>query len=237
MNKKMLLALTLLCTSLFSATDAQIINYFKSQIPVPTIDIKVTSRESIETLDGMDYVSLSIGDGSRVQNLSVFTQGDLIFPDVISINNGGSIKDKLDKKKLISELSTLYKAEDPKNILIVGTDKNKPTLIKFTDPECPFCGKEVDKIEEKLAKFNLKLIFTPVHDRSSLEKSVLIYKQASATKDVNEQIKIIRKYFNGEVDAKVTDDEVNNIENLRRKYFGAGLKGVPFYVEEKDLLK
>jgi thiol:disulfide interchange protein DsbC len=237
MKKHLVLATALVSSTLFAASDTQIINYFKAQIPVPTIDIKVTSRVSIEGINDMDYVSLSIADGTRVQNLSVFTQGDLIFPDVISINNGGSIKEKLDRANLIKELSNLYKAEDPKNILTIGTDKDKPTLIAFTDPECPFCKKEIDKIEEKLTNYNLKLIFTPVHDRSSLEKSVLIYKQASATSNVQEQIKIIRKYFSSDVDASVSEEEVNNIENLRKKYFTAGLKGVPFFVNEKELLK
>jgi thiol:disulfide interchange protein DsbC len=120
---------------------------------------------------------------------------------------------------------------------MVGNDSKKETLVVFTDPECPFCNKEVQKIEQRLETYNLKLIFTPVHDRSSLEKSVLILKQASNLKDTKEQVKIIQKYFNGDVDAKVSDEEVQNIQNLISKYFSAGIKGVPFIVNEKDLLK
>ncbi|MBE0492361.1 MAG: thioredoxin domain-containing protein [Sulfurospirillum sp.] len=224
-------------SSLFAASDAQIVEYFKSQIPVPNIKIEVTSRSSIEQIKDMDYVSLNISDGSRSQKMSVFTQGDLIFPDVISINDGGSIKEKLDKAKFMQELAKVYKNEDAKNILIVGNDANKPTLIEFTDPECPFCNKELQAIEEKLKNYNLKLIFTPVHDRSSLEKSVLIYKQTNAIEDTAEKIKILRKYYNGDVDAKVSDEEVDALEKLRQKYFTAGLKGVPLYVPEADLLK
>lgn len=236
MTKKLILAASILSTSLFAATDAQIEAYFKSQIPVPTVKVTVTSRMAIKDIKGMDYVSVELSDGSRVQKISVFTQGDLIFPDVISIN-GGSIKEKLDKQKLVQELSKLIKEEDPANILVLGTDPKKETEIVFTDPECPFCGKEVDKIEETLKIKNLKLIFTPVHDRSSLEKSVLITKQATAAKTLEEKVKIVKKYFNGAVDEKVTDEEVAVIENNRKKYFGAGLKGVPFKINEKDLLK
>jgi len=235
MTKKLIMAGSLLGTSLFAATDAQIISYFKSQIPVPTVKVTITSRMEIREIKGMDYVSIQLSDSSRTQKVSVFTQGDLIFPDVISINSG-SIKDKLDKQKLIKELSKLIKAEKPENIVALGNDPKKETLIVFTDPECPFCGKEVEKIEETLKSRNLKLIFTPVHDKSSLEKSVIIQKQTAVAKTLDEKVKIIKKYFNGEVDEKVTDEEVAVIEKNRKKYFSAGLKGVPFKINEKDLI-
>ncbi len=235
MTKNLILATSILASSAFAATDAQVIEYFKAQIPVPTVKVEVTSRISIDSIKGMDYVSLDISDGSRVQKISVFTQGDLIFPDVISVKDG-SIKEKLDKQKLIKELSNLYKKEDKQNILVLGTDPKKETLVKFTDPECPFCAKEVAIIEKKLENYNLKLIFTPVHDRSSLEKSILIYKQGTAAKTLDEKVKIVKKYFSGDVDAEVSDEEVARVESVRKKYFAAGLKGVPFYVNEKELL-
>ncbi len=222
--------------SLNGATNEQIISYFKSKIPVPTVKVKVTSRTKIKEIEGMDYVTLSLSNGKRTQNVSIFTKGELIFPDVISIKSG-SIKDKLDKQKLIKNLAKVYKKQDPKNVIVLGNDPKKETLVKFTDPECPFCRKEVNNIEKKLEKYNLKYIFTPVHDKSSLEKSVLIAKQANSAKTLDEKVKIIKKYFSGNVDKKVTDEEVKEIDNQRNRYFAAGLKGVPFYVNEKDLLK
>lgn len=236
MIKKLIVAVSILSSSLFAATDAQIIDYFKAQIPAPTVKVSITSRIAIDEIEGMDYVSLDISDGNRVQKISIFSQGDLVFPDVININSG-SIKEKLDRQKLIKELASLYQKEDKQNILVLGNDPKKETLVKFTDPECPFCAKEVANIEKKLETYNLKLIFTPVHDRSSLEKSILIHKQASAAKTLDEKIKIVKKYFSADVDEKVTDKEVEEAEKVRRKYFAAGLKGVPFYVDEKELLK
>jgi len=236
MTKKLILATAILSSSVFAATDAQIVKYFKAQIPVPTAKVTVTSRIEIADIKGMDYVSIDLSDGKRVQKISVFTRGNLIFPDVISIKSG-SIKDKLDKQKLIKELANIYKKEDKTNIIVLGNDPKKETLVKFTDPECPFCKQEVAQIEEKLKTYNLRYIFTPVHDKSSLEKSALIYKQTSAAKNLTDKIKIIKKYYNSDVDKKVTDAEVAKIEKTRKKYFAAGLKGVPLYVNEKDLLK
>ena len=78
-----------------------------------------------------------------------------------------------------------------------------------------------------------------MHERSSLEKSVLIYNEAAKAKNDAEKIKIMRKYYDENVkyDQKVSDAEVARIEELKSKYFGAGIKGVPFIVREKELLK
>lgn len=236
MNKKTLLATSLLASSLFGATDEQIISYFKSQIPIPSIEIKVTSRVNIKNIEGMDYVTLLASDGQRAQEISVFTKDNLIFPDVINIDNGGSIKGKLDRAKLIKNLAVLYKGEDSKNIVSIGNDPKKETMVVFTDPDCPFCNKELQKIDERLKKYNIKMIFTPVHDRDSLEKSALILRKTHDLKDDQAKIKILKKYYNGDLDETVSDEEVQNIQSLINKYFKAGLKGVPFIINEKEIL-
>ena len=82
-------------------------------------------------------------------------------------------------------------------------------------------------------------MFTPVHERSSLEKSVLIYNETAKVKSDAEKIKILKKYYDENVkyEQKVSDAEVARIDELKTKYFGAGIKGVPFIVKEKELLK
>lgn len=239
MKKQILSLALLLSTTLFAATDAQIIQHFKSTIQVPNISIEVISRKSVDGVLGMDFVTLNLSDGTRAQKISIFTKDDLIFPDVISIKQGGSIKEMLENAELQKKLSVLYKKEDKKNILTLGNDPKKETLVVFTDPECPYCRQELLKIEERLATNNLKVIFTPVHERTSLEKSVLIYNEVSKVKSDADKIKIMRKYFDEKVTytEKVSDPEVKKIEELKLKYFGAGMKGVPFIVREKELLK
>jgi len=235
MTKKLFILGVILSSSLFAATNAQIIAYFKSQIPVPTVEVTITSRIVMKAISDMDYVSLKLTDGARTQKLSVFTKGDLIFPDVIDIHKG-SIKDKFDKQKFIKQLSKLYQEENPKNILVLGNDPQKETQVVFSDPECPFCGKEVDKIEETLKTKNLRYIFTPVHEKSAMKKAILIYKQTKSAKNLQSKIKILKKYFNTDTNEKVSDEEVTTIENTSKKYFSAGLEGVPFIINEKELV-
>ena len=239
MKKVILFVASFFAANLFAATDAQIINHFKNTIQVPNISVEVVERHSVEGVAGMDFVTLNLSDGTRAQKLSIFTKDDLIFPDVISIKQGGSIKEMMEMAELQKKMSVLYKKEDKKNILSIGNDAKKETIVIFTDPECPYCRQELDGIEERLKTNNIKIIFTPVHERSSLEKSVLIYNEAAKAKNDAEKIKIMRKYYDENVkyDQKISDAEVARIEELKSKYFGAGVKGVPFIVREKELLK
>ncbi|MDD2384268.1 MAG: thioredoxin fold domain-containing protein [Sulfurospirillaceae bacterium] len=239
MKKTILWLASLLYTSLFAATDAQIIEHFKSTIQVPNISIEVTSRKSVESISGMDFVTLNLSDGTHAQKISIFTKDDLIFPDVISIKQGGSIKDMMEAAELQKKLSELYKKEDKKNIITLGNDPKKETIVVFTDPECPYCRQELSKLDERLKVNNVKLIFTPVHERSSLEKSVIIYNETAKAKTIPEKIAILNKYYDENVKytEKITDAEVQRIEDLKIKYLGAGIKGVPFIVREKEILK
>ena len=239
MKKVILFVASFFAANLFAATDAQIINHFKNTIQVPNISVEVVERHSVEGVAGMDFVTLNLSDGTRAQKLSIFTKDDLIFPDVISIKQGGSIKEMMEMAELQKKMSVLYKKEDKKNIISLGNDAKKETIVVFTDPECPYCRQELEAIEERLKTNNIKLIFTPVHQRTSLEKSVLIYNETAKAKNDAEKIKIVRKYFDENVkyDQKISDAEVARIEELKSKYFGAGIKGVPFIVREKELLK
>ena len=240
MKKWIALATLLGVHTLFAATNEELINHFKSRIQVPNLSITVESRQSVDGIAGMDFVTLILSDGKISKKYSIFTKDELVFPeDVINIKQGVSIREMMEMAQLQKNLSLLYKVEDKKNIVVIGNDSKKETLVVFTDPECPYCRQELEKIEERLKVNNIKLIFTPVHDRSSLEKSVLIYNETAKAKTDAEKIKITRKYYDENVkyDQKISDAEVKRIEDLKLKYFGAGIKGVPFMVREKELLK
>lgn len=239
MAKRILLIASFLSVSAFAATDAEIIKHFKSTIQVPNIAVEVISRKSVDGIVGMDFVSLNLSDGTQTQKLSIFTKDDLIFPDIINIKQGGSIKDMIENAELQKKMSVVYKKEDKKNIISLGNDSKKETIIVLSDPECPYCRQELTKIEQKLLVNNVKLILTPVHARSSLEKSALIYHESSKVKTDSEKIAILKKYFDENVvlDQKVSDQDIKKIEDLKFKYFVTGIKGVPFMVLEKELLK
>ena len=52
----------------------------------------------------------------------------------------------------------------------------------LTDAECPFCRKEMDRIEEMLKINNVDIVMTSVHGDSNHAKSALIYKEIKSAK-------------------------------------------------------
>lgn len=237
--KRISLAAALAVTSLFAATDAQIIEYFKGQVP-ENISITITERQGVDGAKGYERVSTTLSDGTQSQVINIYVKDGLLFPDIIDLKTGKSAKQTFEKAQSEQKIGAIYKAEDAKNIVSLGNDKNKETLVVFTDPECPYCRAELGQIENRLKEVNIKLIMTPVHDRTSLEKGYLIYQEAANAKTDEEKIAILRKYFDEKLKApetKVSDEAVASMEELRRKYLSGGIKGVPYIVEESALLR
>lgn len=86
----------------------------------------------------------------------------------------------------------------------------------------------------------MQIVLTPVHDKSSLQKSFLAYKEVKTAKSDSEKIKILRKYFDENYTVEggaVSDAEAQKIDDLRKKYFAAGVRSVPTVVNLSDLQK
>jgi thiol:disulfide interchange protein DsbC len=235
MQKNIIISVLTMTSVLFAATNEEIIANFKARIQVPNIKVKIISRKKVSKK--LDYVTVFLTNGKSSQKISVFTSGEYIFPEVIDVRSGISLKDKMKRETTNKNIAKIYKNESDNNVIKLGDDSSKKTLVMFSDPECPFCKRELANIENELQKYNMKIIFTPVHERSSLEKSFLIYKYAKKAKSDKDKIKIMRKYFSQDVDEKVSDEDVAKIEKLRTKYFQAGINGTPYKVMEKEIMR
>ena len=217
----------------FASTNIEVINFLKKQIPpqiLKTLDIKVLKIDKIPN-SNMEAIILQIKSPKRTDKITFFTDGQFIMKDIIDLKSGKSYAKKLQEK----ELKIALKSEKSENFVYIG-DKNKPLITIFSDPECPYCRKEVAKLGKMLETNSVRMIFTPVHRRTSLAKSHLIYKITKTQKTDAQKVATIQKYFdkNVKMDVNVTDKEVKVIEDLRKKYFSMGLKGVPFIIKESN---
>jgi len=218
-----------------AASDKQIEDFY-SQMVDSSVKVKVADRQKVA--GDIEAVVVKLSKDGNSQDEIVFTKGDFIFPDVIDLKEQKSYLAEVKKEVIAKGISKIYKDEDKANIIVLGSDPKKPTIIMFSDPECPYCRAELAKIETTLKDSNVEIVLTPVHDVSSLQKSSLIYKDAKAAKSDSDKVKILRKYYAEDYnvdDKSVSKEDVAKIDNLRKKYFAAGVRSVPFIVNKSDL--
>lgn len=235
--KKYILIGALTATSLFAVDSGKIIQYFKTQVP-PHIKVEVVDTQKLKEFPGYEYVDIKLSDGDKSQSIQMFSKGDFLFPEIIDLKKQKSMRQLADKIVMGKKLKAIYAKEDKSNIITIGNDSKKDTLVIFTDPECPYCRNELLQIEDELENYNLKLLITPVHGENSLKKAHLIYKNIKNAKTDKDKIKILRKYYAEDINItgeKVTSSEVEAMENLRSRYVGSVVKGVPFTVQESQL--
>lgn len=237
--KKVILASVVAATSLFAASNEQIIDFYKS-IAQPGLMFKVTERQKLAENPEYEMVVVNISNGKLSEDEIMFTKGDLLLPDIIDLKNKKAYKAEMKEKITAKNIAAQFNKEEKKNIIMLGNDSKKPTYVMFSDPECPYCRMELEKIETTLKEANVHIILTPVHDKSALQKSFLIYKDAVKAKTDSEKIKILRKYFAEDykvADNAVSDDEVKMMDDLRTKYLAAGVRSVPYIINLQDLKK
>ena len=225
-------------TSLNAATDEQILSVYGGA--PEGININVVDRFPIENLDGFEAVVLKISQGGYSQEEIVITKGDLVFPDVFNVKEKINYKEGIKDKRLIVNLSKAYNEEKPENIIKLGDDKAKPTMIIFTDAECPYCRQEMDKIEERLKFYNLEIIMTSVHGNSGHSKSYMIYKDIKTAKTDADKIKVLRKYYDKALasqEKEAGSENVAKMQDLATKYHAAGINSVPYKFEKDRLIK
>ena len=236
--KKIIFVSAALAVSLNAATNEEILGLY-SGAP-KDIKIEITDRKAVDGLDGFEAVVLKMSQGDMSQEDIAFTKDNLFIPDLVNIKTGMSYKDQIRQTRVYSLLADVYPKEEAKNIIKLGNDAKKPTLVVFTDAECPYCRKEMEKAEDRLKTHNLEIVMTSVHGESGNVKSALIYKETAKAKSDDEKLKVLHKYYNmtekGDK-SKVSDAEFKAAEDLAKKYQSNGINGVPFIVEKDKISK
>ncbi|MDR0467608.1 MAG: hypothetical protein LBG67_02015 [Campylobacteraceae bacterium] len=99
--KKIFFLTTILAMSLFSATNEEIINHFKSVIKLDGFEYKVTTRKNIEGYPGYEFAIVEVSQSNNVTNnmhhdgktqkLQVIIKDNIIFPEAVDIKRNRSL--------------------------------------------------------------------------------------------------------------------------------------------------
>ncbi len=236
--KKYLIAGVALSTSLFAANNAKIIDFFKNQVP-KEVKIEVVKSEKLKQLPKFELVTIKLSEKEKSQEIKMFYQDGVLIPEIINLKTKKPMMAEIEKASRLQALKRIYSKESENSIIKLGNDPKKETLVIFTDPECPYCRKELGEVEKRLEKNNLKLVLTTVHGESALKKCSLVYKHMYNAKNDEEKIKILRKYYSPDVNItgeQVSKEEVEKMLKFKEKYMNSGaIKGVPAVFKEKDI--
>ena len=228
-----------LATSLFGASDEEIISFYKQKLKnaIPDAEISVLSREKMN--ENYEKIVVNIAAFGENAKEVIFAHGNFLLPDIVDIQKGNfSYRDDFKSqnaqvvaKEFESKALEVLKTED--KIISIG-DTSKPEIFVFSDPECPFCRKHLEGIEEILKKNRVHFVFVSVHDKSAFEKIALIYNEIKKTKNDTDKLSIIRKYYaNNVVYNPPKEEDYKEAVALFEKYQKLGLKAVPTIIEKK----
>jgi thiol:disulfide interchange protein DsbC len=239
---KKFLILPALALPLMALSDAQIAEHFQKEVASQlkgfnqNVTARVKSRAKVPGYSSFEYAVLEINAGHQMPDINILIQGDFIYPEAVDVKTGTSLRGKVDSVVFLQGLTPVYKSEKPANIITLG-DPKKPTIVMFTDPECPVCRDELKKINETLKNNSLKLILVPVGGLTGLQKSALIYDEIAKAKDDKAKLAVLNKYYDPKATVgKIDEAKVKAVGEQRDKYARAGITKVPMFIDEKEIL-
>ncbi len=227
---KSLTIISLLSTSLFadSQIDQKVISFETKKIKSlvkrnPAVELysmdMVLKKEIKEGWTGYAFNLDLEANGKRVnQKHYVFSNGDMMAPDLIDMETKRSYKDIM--------YPVLTKEFFTKEHLIAGNPNAKHTLVLFSDPLCPICLDEVPFVMKKIIDnpdnialyyYHLPLDMHPT--AKTLSKASMIAREQGIK---NVDYKVYSKNFGNMIDAyRETDHQ--KVLDLFNKEFGTNI--------------
>lgn len=202
---------------------------------VKTVDVSTNLKFIlVEDKNGMQMPVIGTANGDTVM---AFSQEFITSKEDVNKNIKTAIEGMVasNKKATDKQAQSLYTKIPQEGVLKLESGKSK-TIVIVSDPECPYCRKELENIDAKLKEANVYMIFAPVHGKSAFVKSDLIYQKTAKIKDNAEKIKIIKEYFNPNVKLSDKDMAMQPVitEKNAKIIFESGIvKGVPFIFDLK----
>jgi len=246
MDKKLVMSLmtTFLVSSLWATDSANNVLVESLSTITKGAPIKVVERIPINGFEVMDLVLIK--DVTRGELFPVYSSRDgkhfIGFSPLYNLGEEGNsiLQSQINALSAKNEAAKKDKARDVflslpsySFIELESITPDAKTMIVATDPECPYCAKELERVEQRLMTHNIRLVFTPVKGKNATIKSALIMRDFKTAKTTEEQIAVLRKYFNN---YKLTEEDktidISLIEQNARKVFSSRtVQGVPLAVE------
>jgi len=225
---RLLIATLLLGSSVFAGSDeVKVEKFLKKSFHgnrnIVSLKISVDSKAEIKQLKGwyayivdIDALVKSRPKNRKVKQKSIwFSNGDLITQDLVDINTGESLQNKV--KPTISPEQ--YKKEN----LIYGNADAKHKVVIFSDPLCPFCKRfapgAIEYLKARPKEFALYYIHTPLE---RLHPASVALVKAAVAAELKGYEDVIPKLYNVKLNPRETN--INKILKAFNKALNSDIK-------------
>jgi thiol:disulfide interchange protein DsbC len=226
---------------------------------------KISTIKNIPEINA-DYIVLDLKDSKSKTPMQTaflaFNKGKVIMPYDIEKSlplvdkNGFALKSivpmeknriennmKLEKEKAENAQNDLIKSFNAKEdgAIVLNSGKSK-TMVIFTDPHCPACNNDLNRIPEYMKNYNVNIVLTPLasfdkdgnvikdpkyslHMFSPIAASNII-DECSKASTGEDKLKILRKHFNtAQKLIKETPDKdgLTQVFKVNKKYLQSGM--------------
>lgn len=239
---KLLSVGTLLASVLFAndSIDNSVLEFEKKRFSknkrIEIENVKINLKKKMPQIGWYGYIidldAKMAGNPVKAKDI-VFSNGDVIAPELYDIKTGMSLKDLM--------TPSLTKEYYNKENLIAGNHNAKDKIVVFSDPLCPFCMdyipdviEHVNRNSDSIALYYYHFPLLRIHPAAEPLSRLMSVAKKKGIKDI--ELKVYRadwdKYFTGrekntqkivdafnkEFNTSITLDEINNKE-LQEKIF------------------
>lgn len=208
---KLFLLISILISSLNASNiDSDVLafekNRFSSNKSIKILSLSISLKEKMPIDNWYGYI---INLKAKVQGKEInakdmiFSNGEVIAPDLLDIKTGKSLKELLSPK-----LSNKYY---DKNHLIEGSLSAKNKIVIFSDPLCPFCISYIPDVinyvknNKNIALFYYHFPLLQIHPAAELISKTMLLAHQKNIKDV--ELKIYQANFEKYFDVQEKDQQ------------------------------
>jgi thiol:disulfide interchange protein DsbC len=207
------------------------------------VNAELVSINELKSIKGLHVAILKSDDGKflplyvsddgksflPISNLYYFSNQDdknLIDKTIDDIK-------RLSNQAIDERMDAIFNSIPKEAFVSIKSDIKTDDLITIvTDPDCPYCRKELENIKERLKTANVRMVFAPVHDETAYQKSAIILEETKKLKssDVNKIIAVFQKYYQDvNLSEKQKQTDTKFVHDNAKTIFDSGIvRGVPY---------
>lgn len=214
---------------LLNAADSDISKVLKERTG---LDFKIISSRDFksniviaESPTGERFVLLSSSDGSYI----------------VPINDGIALNDSKNELKSTIQSVGVYNKnlkdtrilkvfkQQEKNVLkIPAKNPTSKTIYMVLDTTCPYCLKEIDKLDSYLQEGNLEVLMVAFLGPKAQKRTAGFYEELPKAQSRDDKIKLLKKVFTKDYAPSSGNDNVT--KQMTESTIAAGIDGVPYIV-------